>query len=126
MNAGVTWPTHRHPLNVPRLLLLVAICAWAGFWTWFVVLDGLSDAQTLGPKTYWIMLAILTGLWIPTIASWRRPRVGAVCMVIVGALAWWFFPGAFARSVFAGPPFVFALALIWLAARGRTRSTERG
>jgi hypothetical protein len=65
------------------------------------------------------MLAILAGLWIPTVVAWRHPRAGAVCMVIVGAAALWFFPGAFARGVLAGPPLLFAAVLFWIASRER-------
>lgn len=124
MNAGVTLPVRRTRPDLPRLALRVANLAWAGFWTWFVVLDGLQDAQTLGPRTYWIMLAILSGIWIPTVMAWLRPRVGAVCMAIAGVLALWFFPGAFARLVLAGPPIAFALALYWIAARGTERAAR--
>jgi len=126
MNAEVSMPIGRNRLDVPRLALRVAILAWAGFWTWFVVLDGPHDAATLGARTYGIMAAILAGLWIPTAVAWRRPSAGAVCMAIAGVLALWFFPGAFARGVLAGPPIAFALALTWIAARDRSRAAGHG
>lgn len=126
MNAGVSLTIGRNRLDVPRLALRIAILAWAGFWTWFVVLDGLHDAATLGGRTYGIMAAILAGLWIPTLVAWRRPFAGAVCMAIAGVLALIFFPGPFARGVLAGPPIAFALALAWIAARDRARGGETG
>ncbi len=102
----------------------MATLAWAGFWTWFVLLDGLYDAQTLGPETYWIMLAILVGLWIPTVVAWRRSLAGAALMMTSGLFALWFFPGAFARGVLAGPPLAFGLTLAWLAWRERARDAQ--
>lgn len=124
MSSGVTLPARRAHPDVPRFLLRAAILAWVGFWTWFVVLDGLHDAQTLGPRTYGIMLAILAGLWIPTAVAWRRPTAGAVCMAIAGVFALWFFPGAFARGALAGPPLAFAAALAWIGARDRARGAR--
>ncbi|MCY2958868.1 MAG: hypothetical protein NTY35_01790 [Planctomycetota bacterium] len=126
MNAGLSMPIQRARWDMPRLLLRLAILAWAGFWTWFVVLDGLHDAVSLGPTTYLIMLAILAGLWIPTVAAWLRPLAGAVCMALAGALALWFFPGAFARGILAGPPIAFAVALFWIAKRERAHGAEGG
>jgi len=124
MNAAVILPVRHARLGPARFALRLAMLAWAGFWTWFVLLDGLHDAQTLGPETYWIMLAILSGIWIPTVVAWRRPLAGAVCMALAGVCALWFFPGAFARGVLAGPPLAFALALAWLASREAVRAVE--
>ncbi|MBL8857072.1 MAG: hypothetical protein JNL28_01025 [Planctomycetes bacterium] len=116
-------PTDRrtHPGSV-RLVLRIAMLAWAGFWTWFVVLDGLHDAQALGHRTYGIIIALLAGIWIPTIVAWHRALAGAVCMAVVGVFALWFFHGATARGVLAGPPLVFALALTWIDRRRRRRT----
>jgi len=124
VNAGLSTPIHRSGLGAPPLLLRLAILAWAGFWTWFVVLDGLTDAKSLGSVTYLIMLAILAGLWIPTAVAWRRPLAGAICMALAGAFALWFFPGAAAWMLLGAPPLVFAAALFWIAARERAHGTE--
>lgn len=126
MNAGAILPAENAHSGMPRLVSRIAILAWAGFWSWFVVVDGLEDARTLGQSTYLIMLAILAGLWIPTVVAWRHARAGAVCMAIAGAAALWFFPGAFARGVLAGPPLLFAAVLAWIASRERRGRRQPG
>jgi len=120
MNA-VALPRARSPLRFARWGLRVATLAWAGFWTWFVVVDGLGDAAELGPSTYGYMLAFLVALWLPTALAWRRPRLGALTMAVFGVLTLVYFANPFARAFFAGPPLVFALALAWLEHRERAR-----
>jgi hypothetical protein len=99
-------------------VLRIATLAWAGFWSWFVVFDGLHDAAELGPRTYAIMLAMVAGVWIRTLFAWSRPRAGAVYMAVAAALALFVFDDAAARVALAGPPIAFAIALAWISARG--------
>lgn len=112
------------PVRAPRppLPLRVAILAWTGFWTWFVVVDGLHDARTLGPRTYGVMVGFLAALWGPTVLAWRRPRSGGLAFAVVGVAAFVLFRHPFARWVFALPPVLFALALGGLAFVGRSRA----
>lgn len=124
MNAATLEPAPRAHVGVLRLVLRVATVLWACGWTWFVVLDGLHDAATLGPRTYLIVLALLAALWMPTALVWRRPLLGAASLALVGAFALWFFHDAVARGVFAGPPLALGIALAWIEWRERSHGRE--
>lgn len=117
MNARSSDPA-RPRREAPPLVLAIVILAWTGFWTWFVVADGLHDARTLGPGTYGVMAGFLAALWGPTALAWIRPWIGALAFAAVGVAAFVLFRHAFARWLFALPPVLFALGLLVPLRRG--------
>lgn len=124
MNAATLEPDRGAHVSLLRLVLRVATVLWACLWTWFVILDGLHDAATLGSTTYPALLGLLAVLWVPTALVWRRPALGAASLVAVGMFALWFFHDAVARCAFAGPPLVLGIALAWSAWRERSHGRE--
>lgn len=118
MNA-VTLPAHRGRPGLFRTALRIAIVPWTLSWSWFVLVDGLSDARTLGPATYGWMALFLALVWVPSVLVWRRPALGALAMGLVGVAALAFLRGSSALWLVAGPPLAFALGTAWLLWRER-------
>lgn len=118
MNA-TTIPAPRHRPDLFRNALRLVIVPWALFWTWFVLVDGLSDARTLGPETYGWMALFLAGVWVPSVLAWRRPLLGAIAMGAVALAGLVYLRGSTAIALIAGPPLAFALGSAWLAWRER-------
>lgn len=92
---------------IVRLCVFVPLAAWAGFWTWFVVLSASSDGLT-----GWLHgLPILAGvLGLPVIA-WFWPRAGGLLLAGAGVFAAWYFRHQAAQLMLALPAFVLGLVL---------------
>ena len=106
-----------------RLTAGAAVLLWAGLWTVFVVVDGSTDARTLGPTTYLYMLGFLIAFWVPTCLALWRPFVGAIALALVGlvALVYFDYPGV--RWILAVPPLLLSVAHVVIARRMRRAST---
>lgn len=100
-----------------------ALLVWTGLWTAFVVVDGLTDARTLGLTTYLYMLGFLIAFWAPTCLALWRPFVGAIALALVGLVAFVFFDYPGVRWILALPLFVLAVAHFVIARRMRRASS---
>ena len=108
-----------------RLTAGAAVLVWAGLWTAFVVVDGASDARTLGLTTYLYMLGFLIAFWVPTCLALWRPFAGAIALSLVGlvGLVYFDYPGV--RWILAMPPLLLAVAHGVIARRMRRASTAK-
>ena len=100
-------PAHALTRRMRERLPELALSAWAAFWAWFFVTDGVSDYldEGRGSAVAVAMIALVTlgGL---VGAAWLRPRLGSLLLVGFGIFALWFFQGAVAVLLLALPALV--------------------
>lgn len=97
-----------------RVAARLALLAWAGFWTWFLACNAVSDWPAVQP---WIGLGIVGAL---TVVAWKLPRIGAGALLAFAAWAAWFFAHSTALWLIVGPPCVIAALNLLGAPRSRT------
>ncbi len=99
----------------PLWLFRGVLVAWAGFWTWFVVVDGISDGFA---KSWPYMLMFLGPIVCFTAVTLKWPRVGGAMLFAGGlfaAYAFWRMPWTVA--LFAGPPLLLGAIAMWVGWR---------
>lgn len=106
--------SHRSP-RWPLWAFRGVLLSWAGFWTWFVVVDGISD----GFATSWPYMLMFLGPIVGfTTITLKWPRVGGALLFAGGlfaAYAFWRMPWTVA--LFAGPPLVLGAIAMWVGWR---------
>lgn len=99
----------------PLWLFRGVLVSWAGFWTWFVVVDSVSDGFA---KSWPYMLMFLVPIVGFTVITLRWPRIGG-SMLFAGGLfatyAFWQMPWTVA--LFAGPPLLLGALAMWVGWR---------
>ncbi len=99
----------------PAWLFRFVLLAWAGFWTWFVALDGFKDGLA---KSWPYMLMFLVPIVGFTALTLKWPRVGGASLFAGGVCA----AGFMAQRpdwalLFAGPPAVLGAVALWMGWR---------
>lgn len=117
-------PAHALTRRMRERLPELALSAWAAFWAWFFVTDGVSDYLDEGRGSA-VAVAVIALVTLATlmIAAWLRPRLGSLLLVGFGIFALWFFQGPVAVVLLALPPLVLG-AVIQARSRGTAPAHE--
>lgn len=108
-----TPPPSRRPL---RLVLRVALLAWAAFWAWFVAAVSLGEEPAPPP---WIPLAWFGALTALVLLCWKRPRLGGLVLCAAALWAGFYFANGGARALLAAPALALGLGFLLLGSRAR-------
>ena len=112
MSASIEARTSR----VLRLTLRGLVLAWAGFWSWFVVMVSLGESPA---PPWWIPVAWLAGLTALVVLVWRWPTFGGLVLVAAGVWAALYFDNSGARALLAAPALVIGIGCLALGWRAR-------
>jgi hypothetical protein len=105
--------TSTSPISVaaiPWILRLLHL-AWAGFWTWFVIM---ASGWESPPPPWWIPTLWLGTLFGTVVAAWKWPLVGGPLLVGVAAATAVFFNSHATRLILSAPALVLGIGFsLW-------------
>jgi hypothetical protein len=95
----------------------LALCLWAGFWAWFVLVVSVGEEPT---PPLWIPIVWLASLALLTALGWRAPAIGGAALLAAGGWCWWYFANDGARTLLAAPAIALGVVALLLSWRQRS------
>lgn len=92
-----------------RFAARVLLAVWGAFWTWFCVMDGLSEGlSSLVP-----VASVLAGVGTMVLVGFRWPRLAGPVLLAGAGVSAWVFQGGAAWLLFSAPLAVAGLLIPW-------------